>query len=112
MRNLILLFSLVSLISLYSCNGKKSNQESATTAPVKVALQTYKYAVEGMTCTGCEQTVQNSVKKLEGVDIVTASHTGKTAMVSFDPAKTDTAKIREAIASTGYTVLGIEKTED
>lgn len=63
-------------------------------------------SISGMTCTGCEQTIQTSVAKIEGVVNVKAAFTNGKAIVDFNPAKADTAEIRAAISGSGYKVTG------
>jgi len=60
-------------------------------------------SIDGMTCTGCEQTIQNNIGKLEGIKSVKASFTTGTAIVEFFPDKVDTTKIKEAVTGSGYT---------
>ena len=61
-------------------------------------------AVEGMTCTSCEQHIESEVKKLSGVSEVKASYENKSTTVEYDPQKVDETKIIAAINGTGYTV--------
>jgi copper chaperone CopZ len=57
-----------------------------------------------MSCTGCEQAIQNNVRKLEGIKSVKASYTTGVAMIEYFQGMVDTASIREAINGSGYTV--------
>ena len=107
MRNILTVLSLVLVLLLTACNSKKSTTTNSEATDTKIELQTYNFDVEGMTCTGCEQTIQANVRKLDGIQLVSASHTDKKAVVSFDPDKTDTTAIKQAIVSSGYTVTGI-----
>ncbi|MFB6342446.1 cation transporter [Saccharicrinis sp. FJH2] len=107
MRNIFTVLSLVLILLVTSCNSKKSTTTNSEATDAKIELQTYNFDVEGMTCTGCEQTIQANVRKLEGIQLVSASHTEKKATVSFDPDKTDTIAIKQAIVGSGYTVTGI-----
>jgi copper chaperone len=58
----------------------------------------------GMTCTGCEGTIKSKVKKVEGVKDVIANHKSNTVNATYDPAKTNPEKIKEAITAAGYKV--------
>jgi len=83
-----------------SCTGKSGNttqSQNAETASVEISIK-------GMTCTGCEQTIQSGIMKLEGIESVKATFTDGRAIVVFDPAKTDTLEMKEAVLSKGYTV--------
>ena len=57
-----------------------------------------------MFCTDCEQTIQKRVGELEGIKSVKASYVAGSAVIEFFPDKVDSAKIREAITGSGYTV--------
>lgn len=107
MRTILSIISLVFLILISACNSKKDKAENTKSDISQVELQTISFDVEGMTCTGCEQTIQTNLKKIEGIQLVTASHTAKTTVVSFDPQKTDTTAIKQTIAGSGYEVTGI-----
>ena len=61
-------------------------------------------SIGGMTCTGCEQTVQTSISKLEGIKSVKASFITGKALVEYFPGITDTVKIKAAVTGSGYTV--------
>lgn len=59
--------------------------------------------VTGMSCTGCEQTVENALRDVDGVTRVEADHEGDTVEVVVDGDTADdslTAAIRDA----GYEV--------
>jgi len=53
-------------------------------------------------CSGCVNTVTNTVKKLPGVTSVVANDATKEVKIEFDAAAVDEAKIRNALASVGY----------
>ena len=87
----------------FSCGGKKSNAPGNEVSQVNY----FELTIGGMTCTGCEQTIQNNVSKLEGITSVKASHTAGTALVGYVEGKADTMKIKEVISESGYTVKRI-----
>lgn len=60
--------------------------------------------VEGMTCTGCEQSVQRAVGGLDGVDTVRADHTAGRVTVRFDSGAVSEDAIAARIQEAGYTV--------
>lgn len=91
-------FILVLMIS--SCGGgKKADNETVVAEASKIEV-----SIGGMTCTGCEQTVQSCVAKLDGVKSVKASFTTGNAVIEYIPGKVDSLKIKEAISGSGYTV--------
>jgi copper chaperone CopZ len=85
----------------FACQGPKTSQ-TATENPAETVL-TYNLAVEGMTCTGCENTVINNVKSIDGVTEVSASHESGMVKISINSDKADTTAIREKIIEAGYT---------
>jgi copper chaperone CopZ len=103
MKNLFI-FLFIAIVAV-SCSSKQAATEKATEA-VAVANKTVNLAVEGMTCTGCENTIKEAVGKVAGVTDVTASHTEGLAVVKYDSTKTDIKGISDAIIEAGYTVKG------
>ncbi len=67
------------------------------------ALTTTVFKVGGMTCGGCEASVKTVVKKLDGVEKVTASNKEARATVTYDATKVSTDDIVAAIEKIGYT---------
>lgn len=70
--------------------------------PAGPAVTVSEFAVEGMTCGHCEQAIQETVGKIEGVESVQASHTEKRAVVRYDAAKVEPGAIEAAIEKLGY----------
>lgn len=98
MKKILLLLPL-----FFACQGPKPSQNTEIIADETVVA--YSLTVEGMTCTGCENTIKNSLSALEGVAEVTASHELGLVTITLNPEKADTAKIREKITETGYTPI-------
>lgn len=69
------------------------------------------YLVEGMSCSGCERTVQKVVTNLEGVESATADFTTSTVSVAYDPAKVNIDAIQSAIKKVGYKFVGERPTQ-
>lgn len=63
------------------------------------------FEVLGMTCTTCPLTVRSAVKKLKGINEVTASLEEKNAVVDFDSQKINTIEIKKAIDGVGYKAI-------
>jgi len=61
--------------------------------------------INGMMCNGCEETVVNAVKTVEGVESASASHEQGTATISYDSEKTDPLFINMAINNTHYKIV-------
>lgn len=98
-----ILFLAIGLIAIFSC--KQSGDSISNAESVKIQGIKYEVKISGMTCTGCEQTIQSAVSELEGIGSVTASHTAGNAIVEFDSTLTDTNQIKEKINQSGYLVL-------
>ncbi len=107
MKKLLILFA-ISLVML-ACGTQNHKTESTETQEAvetidPASLETIEIAVIGMTCGGCERTVQTAVGNLPGVQSVKASHTDSTALVTFDPGQTTFEAMKAAIIDKGYAV--------
>lgn len=58
-------------------------------------------SITGMSCNGCEQTVENALKTLDGVTRVTADHKADTVEVIVKDNVTDT-DLHATIENAGY----------
>jgi len=65
--------------------------------------------VRGMTCEGCEATIQNNVSKISGVVSVKASHIGENTIVEYDKSQTDPQEIEKVISEIGYQIFQAEE---
>lgn len=101
-----LLFIIMAIAFLASCNQTQKQIEDTDVQNTAEYIQTMELVVEGMHCTGCENTIKKSVGELEGVKEVNASHTGGMATVIYDTALTSMAEIKAAIEGKGYKVTG------
>jgi copper chaperone CopZ len=99
----------IALIAAFiaGCAGKTTSTENVADATATaVANKTVTVTIEGMTCTGCENTIQDAVTKIAGISTIKASHLDSTAVVSFDSTKTNVAAIGEAVTEAGYVFKG------
>jgi len=94
-----LIFVLALVLAISCGRDKKIVKEGM---PLEVSA--IEVSIGGMTCTGCEQTIQAGVSKLDGIKSVKASHTAANALIEYYPDVVDTVKIREAITGSGYEV--------
>lgn len=67
-------------------------------------VQTITLDIKGMTCTGCEASVENAAGNVDGVLEAKASYDTGKATVKYDQSKTDREAIVAAINKTGFTV--------
>ena len=105
-------FFMFILLLTISCQNRETGS-AETTTPVETAEYVlYEVQIEGMTCTGCEQTVEGVVKKMAGVGAIDADFTVGTAQPKFVEGKTDTTAVREVIESSGYKVVSFEEVSE
>lgn len=72
---------------------------------VSAAGATVTIRVEGMHCGSCASSVEKKLKATEGVEEVRVNFEKKEAWVKYDDKKTNVAKLREAINSTGFKAI-------
>jgi copper chaperone CopZ len=63
---------------------------------------TRRFAVEGMSCGGCERSLSQAVSRLPGVTSVKASHADRSATVIYDEQAVTPEEITAAIRGAGY----------
>jgi len=61
--------------------------------------------VEGMTCGGCVNSIQNALNQREGVHRATADLENGIVSVDFDPTLIARAALEDAITGAGFDVL-------
>jgi copper chaperone CopZ len=111
MKNLAFFFILTFIMA--ACGQQSGTQQTGGDAAKVEAiapenLQKIEIAVVGMTCEGCERTVQTAVKSLPGVQDVKASHLDSTAIVTFDKTKATFEQMQTAIVEKGYEATGFQ----
>lgn len=84
-------------------NNTGSNRRTGTTV---ITLD-----VEGMSCTGCEHRIGNSLRRVEGVRETTADHTTGKVQVRVGPGVA-LGVLAAKITAAGYTVTGSETVTD
>lgn len=81
----------------------KPKVQAATIAAVDNKQQV-KFTIQGMTCEGCEEHVNNELSKVKGVLAYKTSYASRSSTVTFDTSKVDVNTIKVAINKTGYKV--------
>jgi copper chaperone CopZ len=66
------------------------------------------FRVQGMSCSGCEATMEIALKKLDGVESVKASYDEGRAEISYRPSQVGVQKIQQAIEQLGYKAERVE----
>ena len=108
MKKLFYLLAVILLSASCSSGTKKAEATSEVQAISAEHLTLVKFDVKGMTCEGCEKAIMTSIKKLEGIQEVSASHTAGESVVKFDSTLVNSQLISEAISGAGYQVTGLE----
>ncbi|MDD4000328.1 MAG: copper ion binding protein, partial [Bacilli bacterium] len=75
---------------------------------VKEELAEITISISGMTCAVCAQTIESSLKKLEGVKEVSVNYASEKAKISYLPNSKKLKELNEAIKKAGYLPLEFE----
>ncbi len=95
----------VVLISCNQTNTGTTNDNAPAVSDAIENIKTIELNVTGMTCTGCENTIETALTKIEGVASAEALHTKATTTVSFDSTKVDQELLTQTINNLGYQVV-------
>lgn len=109
MKNILNLLLVSLLLTTLACSSdsqkpvkeKPQKLEKIVAPTIWAELQ-----VEGMTCTGCENSINKKVSALAGIGEVSSSHEKGVARVQLDTTQTQLKVIIEAIEKLGYKVNG------
>ena len=71
---------------------------------------TQTFALEGMTCASCAQTIEKAVGKLSGVDKASVNLATEKMQVSYNPSEVSVADVTGAVSNSGYAAV-LETTE-
>lgn len=63
------------------------------------------FAIEGMTCSSCVQTVETTTQKLEGVKNATVNFVTENLSIEYDSSVLSDEEIKEAVSRAGYQVV-------
>jgi mercuric ion binding protein len=74
----------------------------AAGAALAAPPQTATLAVQNMTCGTCPIVVKKALERVPGVSATTVDFDKKTATVTFDPDKANTARLTEATTEAGF----------
>jgi len=72
-------------------------------------IQSIKLYIEGMVCSGCEENINYSLKKLNGIIEINTSYANGTSEIKFDSTKISISKIEKVIKSKGYLIKNRKK---
>ena len=100
-NRLIVLLTIINVSIITSCSSSDDKNEKVIVVK-ESDLVLESIGVDGMTCVGCEVTLEENISKIEGVVSVKASHSEKKATIEFDSTKTDIKTITKTIKESGY----------
>jgi copper chaperone CopZ len=106
MRKIQGLFMVMAFVMVACSGGQSTDEVQPETAIDSSRLVTVKYSVEGMTCTGCENTINFSLGEMPGVTEVTSSHQEMYTLVTYDSGLVTPEMIGKDITARGYTFKG------
>jgi len=107
MKNAISFLFIVALMLVTACGGGNSDIQTATgnkPDSLQQHLKSITLKVGGMTCGGCESSIESGLLDIEGVTDAQASHTDSLTTVKFDSTLVEIAQIKETITGIGYHV--------
>lgn len=97
---------LITALFTIACTSTEKPKEEAVKQEINLEnLVEVTISVNGMTCEGCENAVKKSIRSLEGIAEVTASHKDSVAIVKYDKTLATEDAIEKKIADAGYTVV-------
>ncbi len=97
----------IALLSI-SCQSKESKDTKSETPEQAVEYVLFEVQIEGMTCTGCEETIEAGVQKVDGIGTIEANHVDGNAQIKFVKGLSDTSAVKKVIEAAGYKVTGFK----
>lgn len=79
------------------------------TPKVIVEMKEVTIPISGMTCSSCAQTIENKIKKLDGIENVAVNALTEKAVIKYDMKKVRLSEIKQVIVKSGYKPMIIEK---
>ena len=98
---LVVLLTIINVSFITSCSSSDRKSEKVIVIKESDIIKE-SIGVNGMTCVGCEVTLEENISQIEGIVSVKASHTNNDAIIEFDSTKTDIGTITKTIIASGY----------
>lgn len=99
-------YTLLIIAGLAACGqNTQTNTEERKNASEIAAVKTIQLNVKGMTCEGCENSIETALIKMNGVVSAEARYNKGIATVSYDSTKVNVELINQAIKEVGYEVI-------
>ena len=90
-------------------NFKKAVDDSGYEVVIQGGIM-QTFAIEGMTCASCAQTIEKAVGKLLGVDRASVNLATEKMQVFYNPSEVSVADLTSAVSNSGYAAV-LETTE-
>jgi len=87
-------------------------EKAVTDAGYKVINEKVVLKIGGMSCATCAKTIENSLKKLDGIIDVNVNLGSEKAFVTYNPKVVMLADMKKVIEKAGYQYLGVEGEEE
>jgi len=89
-------------------------EKAVTDAGYEVINDKVMLKIGGMTCAMCVKTIEDTIKRLDGISSVNVNLSAEKAHITYNPKMTTVAEMKRAIEEAGYQYLGVEgeETED
>lgn len=100
------IFFLLSFLIFSACTTRSAEDEKKSADINPANLVAVEFDVQGMTCSGCENTVKSGISELDGIADVEASFLKAKVLVKFDSTQVNPGEIESSITKKGYKVSG------
>ncbi len=87
-------------------------EKAVTNVGYEVVHERVTIKVGGMTCAMCVETIENALKRLDGILDANVNLSSEKAYITYNPNMTTVSGMKKAISDAGYQYLGIEGEED
>lgn len=101
MKKLSIALFLMTALIIAGC-GKVTVEKTTDVKSASEKIENVEFNCPGMHCSGCEGTITDEVKKMDGIKTVAADSKTKVVKVTFDANKTNKENISKTINAAGY----------
>ncbi len=101
MKKLSIAIFLIAALTIAGC-GKITVEKTTDVKSASEKVENVEFNCPGMHCSGCEGTITDEVKKMDGIKEFIADSKTKTVKVTYDTNKTNKDNISKSINAAGY----------
>ncbi len=95
MKKLTSILTMIAIVAMMALSASAKDSKSSEKVTFTVAPQ--------MTCQNCENKIKSNLRFEKGVSEIVTDINSQTVTITYDPAKTDVAKLTKALGKIGYT---------